>query len=149
MDTRLKYVHCFNYRLRLVIIDTVKQIVAVKDFFEQIQMLYTSFKKPKIKKLYEGTAVKRLIDTRWSGHLQATKAVLQNYSEIVTTLEKVKDDKSNSIKLDGDDKATCIGILSVITQLKFVFILIFMDELLSALAPADTILNIPKTRYEL
>lgn len=61
----IPYIHCFNHRLRLVIIETIKQVAAVKEFFEIIQMIYTAFKKPKIKKLYDGTAVKRLIETRW------------------------------------------------------------------------------------
>lgn len=100
-------------------------------------MIYTAFKKPKIKKMYEGTAIKRLIDTRWTGHHQATKAVRANYPQIVATLQKVKDDRFNRLKLDGDDIATCIGILSVITQKKFVFNVIYMDELLTLLAPAD------------
>lgn len=99
----IPYVHCFNHRLRLVIIDTVKQIQSIKAFFEQIQLIYTSFKKPKIKKLYEGTAIKRLIETRWTGHLQSTKAVHSNYVEIVNTLKRVKDDKKNSLHLDGDE----------------------------------------------
>lgn len=85
----IPYVHCFNHRLRLVIIDTVKL-----EFFDHIQMIYTAFKKPKIKKMYEGTAVKRLIYTRWTGHHQAAKAVRTNYPQIVSTLRKLKDDKN-------------------------------------------------------
>lgn len=80
-----------------------------------------------------------MIDTRWTGHLQATKAVRSNYSEIVVTLQKVKSDKNNSMKLDGDDIATCIGIYTVITNAKFVFNLIFMDAFLNTLAPADSV----------
>lgn len=133
----IPYVHCFNHRLRLVIIYTVQQVSGVKEFFEQIQLIYTAFKKPKIKKVYEGSGVKRLIDTRWTGHYQATKSVFENYTNIVATLHTVKNDIYNTLKLDGDDIATCIGILNLITQKKFVFILIFMTEFLTALTPAD------------
>ena len=147
LEKIIPYIHCFNHRLRLVIIDTVKQVASVKQFFEQIQMIYTAFRKPKIRKMYEGTAVKRLIDTRWTGHFQATKAVRENYAQIVATLEKVKNDKYNQIDLDGDDIATCIGILSVITQKTFVFHLVFMDELLTALTPADAIFQSREMSY--
>lgn len=147
LEKCIPYIHCFNHRLRLVIIETVKKVASVKEFFEQIQMIYTAFKKPKIMKMYEGTAIKRLIDTRWTGHHQATKAVRANYPQIVSTLEKVKDDRFNQLKLDGDDIATCIGILSVMTKKKFVFNLIFMDEILTALAPADAIFQSREMSY--
>lgn len=147
LEKFIPYIHCFNHRLRLVIIETVKKVASVKEFFEQIQMIYTAFKKPKIKKMYEGTAIKRLIDTRWTGHYQATKAVRANYPQIVATLEQVKNDNYNRMKLDGDDIATCIGILSVITQKKFVFNLVYMDELLTALAPADAIFQSREISY--
>lgn len=139
MKKTIPYVHCFNHRLRLVIVTTVKQINSVKEFFEQLKLIYSTFRKPKIKKMYEGSAVKRLIDTRWTGHYQATKAVLANYTDIVSVLKHFQDDQQNTLNLDGDDIATCIGILNVITKKKCVFLLVFMDELLSALAPADTI----------
>lgn len=147
LNKKIPYVHCFNHRLRLVIIDTVKRIQLIKEFFEQIQLIYTSFKKPKIKKLYDGSAIKRLIDTRWTGHFQATKAVYQNYSEIVNTLKRVSEDEQNALKLDGDDIAICMGILSVITQKKFVFSLVFMDAFLSTLEPADSIFQMREMSY--
>lgn len=147
LNKTIPYVHCFNHKLRLVIVSTIKQINPVKELFDQIQLIYSTFKKPKIKKIYEGSAVKRLIDTRWTGHYQSTKAVLANYTEIVSALKYVQDDKRNSLKLDGDDIAICIGILNIITKKKFAFLLIFMDELLSALAPADTIFQKREISY--
>lgn len=141
----IPYVHCFNHRLHLIVVHTVKEIKSVKQFFEQLQLIYHTFKKHKIRQLYEGKAVKRLLDTRWNGHMQATKAVLENYSEIVSTLLLVKNDKPHQI--DGDDIATCIGILSVITQKQFVFLLVFMEEFLSAIAPADTLFQKQEMSY--
>lgn len=147
LEKVVPYVHCFNHRLRLVIIETVKHVSGIREFFDQIQLIYSAFKKPKIKKMYEGTAVKRLIETRWTGHFQSTKAVLENYAEIVSTLEVVENDKYNRMKLDGDDIATCIGILNVITRKKFVFSLVFMDKFLSALTPADAFFQSRETSY--
>lgn len=143
----IPYVHCMNHKLRLVIVTTVKKVSAVKEFFDQLQLIYTSFKKPKIKKMYEGHALKRLIDTRWTGHYQSTKAVLESYIEIVSVLNHVREDERNLSRLDGDDIATCIGILNVISNKKFVFLLVFMNELLTSLAPADTILQKREMSY--
>lgn len=144
----IPYVHCFNHKLRLVIIEIVKQVSGVKEFFDQIQFIYTAFRKPKVKKLYDGTAVKRLLDTRWTGHYDATKAVFENYPQIITTLLKVKSDKKNDMKLDGEDIATCIGLLSVITQKEFVFTLVFMHELLSNLVSVDNTFQRRETGYQ-
>lgn len=84
--------------------------------------------------MYEGRALKRLIDTRWTGHHQATKVVLENFTEIVSVMKQVQEDSRNSLRLDGEDIATCIGILNVISNRKFVFFLVLMGELLSSLA---------------
>lgn len=82
----IPYVHCFNHRLHLVIVHTIKAIRLIKEFFEYLQLIYETFRKPKIRKIYEGKSVKRLLDTRWNGHKQAVDAVFENYSEIVRTL---------------------------------------------------------------
>lgn len=55
----IPYVHCFNHRLHLIVVHTVTQISSVKQFFEQLQLIYRMFKKHKIRQLYEGKAVKR------------------------------------------------------------------------------------------
>lgn len=109
------YVHCFNHRLRLVIIDTVRQISSIREFFDQIQLIYHTFKKPKITKIYEGSKIiiKNLIETRWTGHFRATISVCRNFRGIVETLNKIKHDKEKTFQLDGDDIAICTGILNV------------------------------------
>lgn len=132
----IPYVHCFNHRLHLIVIDTIKQISSAKEFFDQLQLIYVVFNKPEIRKLYEGKAVKSLLDTRWNGHKQASKAILENYTEIIATLQQVENDRK--LGIDGDVIATCIGILKVITQKCFVFFLVFINEFLSVISPADT-----------
>lgn len=134
----IPYVHCFNHRLHLVIVHTVNQIRSVRQFFEHLQTLYNFFKKPKVKKLYDGKSVEKLIDTRWAGHLKATKAVRANYTEISSALDKAKDANS---KLDGEDIAMAIGLSKVIKQKEFVFLLAFMSDFLDSLGPVDRLLQ--------
>lgn len=138
LEKIIPYVHCFNHRLHLTIVHTVNQIGTVKLFFDQLQSLYSFFKKPKVKSVYEGNSVKRLIDTRWTGHLEATKSVLGSFSEIVSTLDQVKSSKSD---LDGEDIAMAIGLSSILKQKKFVFILTFMSEFLESFGPVDRLLQ--------
>lgn len=141
----IPYVHCFNHRFHLVIVHTVQQIPEVKQFFDQLQLIYTMLRKPKIKKLYEGGYVKRLLDTRWTGHFKSAKSTLKNYKAVVETLGQVE----NSLnEIDGDDRAICIGIKSVITKKDFVFTLIFINEILSVIAPADTIFQKQEIGYK-
>lgn len=106
----------------------------MKQFFEQLQLLYTFFRKPKVKNLYQGKSIKRLLDTRWTGYLQATKAVFENFSEIVSTLDEAKSAKTN---LDGEDIATAIGLCNIMKQKKFVFLLAFMKTFLELFGPVD------------
>lgn len=109
----IPYVHCFNHRLHLIIVYVVKLVTKVEQFFKQLQLIYKFFQKPKVKAIYDGKSVKWLITTRWSGHLQATKAIFESYAEIVSTLETAKDANSN---LDGKDIVKAIGISKVINQ---------------------------------
>lgn len=134
----IPYVHCFNHRLHLIIVEIVKQVPGAKQFFEQLQLLHSFFKKPKVKMIYDGKSVKRLLDTRWTGHLQAVKAVYESYPEIVFTLDIAKDVNSN---LDGEDIAIAIGISNVIKQKQFVFLLAFMNDFLASFGPVDRFLQ--------
>lgn len=139
------YVHCFNHRLHLVIVYTVSGVDAVRRYFEILKLIYTLFKKPKIRKIYEGKSVVRLLDTRWTGHLKASKAILGSYNSIVATIKRAIDDKK--LKIESEDVATCIGLLKIITKEEFVLILLFMTELLSAIGPADIALQKRELSY--
>lgn len=133
----IPYVHCFNHRLHLVIIALVKSIPEMREFFDQLQLIYTTLRKPKIKKIHDGTSMKRLIETRWTGHKNAAKCMLSDFASFVETFKLAE--KNTSKEIDGEDVAVCIGLLAVITRKKFAFILIVINEILSVLEPADTI----------
>lgn len=92
------------------------------------------------KNIYKGKSVKRLLDIRWTGHLQITKTVSENYSEIISALEQVK---NYSVPLHGKDIAVGIGLLNVIKKKTFVFILTFMADFLETIGPVDRILQSP------
>lgn len=62
-DRRIPYVHCFSHRLHLVIIAVASQVKTVEIYFDQLRMIYKFFKKYKVRKLYEGTPLKRNFET--------------------------------------------------------------------------------------
>ena len=54
----------------------------VVDFMDTVRGLYDFFKLSTVRKLYNGQTVKRLIETRWSGHLAALRVrILYCYCE--------------------------------------------------------------------
>lgn len=142
----IPYIHCFNHRLHLVIIYVVKQIQAVREFFDQLQLIYTMLRKPKIRKIHEGQSMKRVIETRWTGHKNAASAMLQNYSGFVDTFKLAI--KNTSKNIDGEDVSICTGVLSVLTRKTFVLILIVMNEILNIIAPADIIFQKREIGYK-
>lgn len=87
------YVHCFNHRLHLCVIAALEKVEMVKQFFDNMKLLYDFLRRPKMQPLYEGSALISLITTRWSGHNRSTIAVHDNYDEIVNALSEVNDDK--------------------------------------------------------
>ena len=89
------FIHCVNHRLFLVIkkilvkkndneddtdsvIGTVETVRSeVQEFFVVVGDLYTFFKLHEVKELYSGKlTLKRLITTRWSGHLAAVQVFI-------------------------------------------------------------------------
>ena len=55
----------------------------------------------------EGSALKRLIETRWSGHFESVSHINNNYGDITHALAGT----SKSKKLDSEDRAPAFGLL--------------------------------------
>lgn len=140
LQKKIPYVHCMNHRLHLVVIDMIKSVELIQYFFDQLRLIYDFFRRHKVRRLYEGTAAVRLIDTRWTGHLDASHNVFQNYAQIIETLDKIIR-RDCEVKFDGDDIVLADGIHRAISKPEFVFMLIFMNDILGLIAPADKILQ--------
>lgn len=146
LKRRIPYVHCFSHRLHLVIIDVIKLIDLAKVYFDQLNMIYKFFKLYKVKKVYEGKVLHRLITTRWEGHLKSTKAICESYVELVKCLNEIGE-KGVSFGLDGDDIAMATGIHACITKRQFIYTMFFMKEILEIIKPADKILQSREIGY--
>lgn len=141
----IPYVHCFNHRLHLVVISAIEKINASSLFFGEIKMLYNFFSRWKVKQIYEGTAISKVIETRWSGHKRAIDAVYNNYKEIINTLNDIK--SGNETQFDGEDIALAIGILHAIQKPKFILMLLFLRRVLDLLEPANKLLQSREMSY--
>ncbi|KAG0411775.1 hypothetical protein HPB47_011113 [Ixodes persulcatus] len=94
------YVHCFNHRLNLVIVDACKAIDSARTFFSLIEMLYvflggsaTHALFITVQKQVCGTTIelKGISETRWTCQVNACKAVLHALPAIIVTLTKIAD----------------------------------------------------------
>lgn len=133
---KIPFVHCFNHRLHLVVVNSIQKVDLVREYFETSNLICTFFHRFKIKKIYEGTNIVRLIDTRWSCHLRAATTVLENYTEITDTLNSL-----DGIKLSAEDRAFGVGLRDAIRKPQFIFILIVVKNVLQLIAPADKFLQ--------
>lgn len=117
-ERTILYIHCFLHRISLVVVEVMKTIDELKNYFQITSSLYAFFKKAAVIECYEGSPLKRLIQTRWSGHFDSVLHINKNYSEITHALAIA----SKSVKLDTDDKALAIGLLSQMSDDLFPFI---------------------------
>lgn len=117
-ERTILYIHCFLHRISLVVVEVMKTIDELKNYFQITSSLYAFFKKAAVIECYEGSPLKRLIETRWSGHYDSVLHINKNYSEITHALAIA----SKSVKLETGDKALAIGLLSQMSDDLFPFI---------------------------
>ena len=77
------YIHCFCHKLALVVNDTISSVQFVSDHFSLTSKLYNIFKLNDISKVYKGHSLKRLIDTRWSGHIESIEVIESQIEEFL------------------------------------------------------------------
>jgi hypothetical protein len=141
LGKEIPYVHCFNHRLHLVVVDLVSTLPELQQFFDQIGMLYKFFRKMRVDSKYEGTSIKRVLDTRWSGHLSATRAIVDNAVAIQDALAAVKTSSSST----GEEMIMATGLATTIATNEFRFFAVMMNFLLGMLEPVDKSLQSRET----
>ena len=107
-DQYILYIHCFLHEIHLVVTFIVENLCEIKDYYSIITALYNLFKKSAVLESYDGTALKRLIETRWSGLYESKKHVNNNYSDLIQAYLVASKNK----KLSEEDKAQAIGLLN-------------------------------------
>ncbi len=128
------YVHCFNHKLHLVIVDSISTVAILSQYFDQCRSLYNFLRRPKVSEQYSGTHLHRLMEHRWSGHLNTTQSILKNFSEIIKVLECLSSDSS---LCGGDIITEATGLLCVVKTVKFCFSALLAQTLLKCIEPAD------------
>lgn len=127
------YVHCNAHCLNLVLVDTVKVIPEVDNFFTVVQKLYNfmsgSYVHPKWlnmqKRLFEGTPpreLQKLSDTRWACRQKACQTILDRLPAIICVLEELVAGES------GDRSVEARSLLALI-DVQFVALLVTIGKL--------------------
>ena len=81
----------------------------IKEYFSIVSSLYKFFKKSAVLEFYEGSALKRIIETGWPGHYDSVSHVHNNYGDLIKALEIAS--KSRTKKVASDDRALAHGLL--------------------------------------
>lgn len=137
LGREIPYVHCHNHRLHLVVVKMVESIPDISTYFDELETVYKFFRKLDVVNLYEGTNLKRVLDTRWSGHFDATVTILKNYSEVIHALNAVVISK----KISTEEKAIATGLRQIVKSDSFLICALIMKKILGILKPADSFLQ--------
>ncbi|XP_041464614.1 zinc finger MYM-type protein 1-like [Lytechinus variegatus] len=142
------YVHCFAHRLNLVIVETVKSVVPVADFFAVLQSSYNFLSGSHVheqwirwqQKMYpdeQPVEFKGMSDTRWASQVRAVGAIRKRFHCFVEFL------KHTDTHDDNRERAlNARGLLSQLDQ-TFIYCMLLMDEVLSsAKSASDTLQSV-------
>ena len=77
LQKEIPYIHCLNHQLHLVISHVCGKIDEVADMFAACNGLYKFFRKFEVSQLYKGQHLQRLLEIRWTGHLNVCKIILK------------------------------------------------------------------------
>ena len=86
-DRKVPYIHCYCHRLKLVIDELLENVSGVADHFSLVSDLYAFFKLTEINKIYTGVKLKRLIETRWSGHFKSIEVIYSESDKLIKCLK--------------------------------------------------------------
>ena len=139
LGREIPYVHCFNHRFHLIIIDLVKKISNVKQFFDYCSQIHKVFSTFKFKSYYDGKRTSCLLEQRWCGHLKITEVVYNNYETMIEALCCTMNVEFD--ELDGVTVVECTGLLTIMKTLSFRFMLRTLLKTFNTIEPADRILQ--------
>jgi len=134
LDLDIPYVHCYNHRLHLVVVQAMQRVKQAKNFFGLCEQLYVFFRRQYMTSTYTGHKLKRVLEQRWTGHLESAKIVMENLADILTALEEASD-----ARLDFSVEAA--GLRVHVAKPEFAFIAAVVVKVLTILQPANAILQ--------
>lgn len=128
------YIHCYNHRLNLVIVDVVKAVKIVDQFFGLLESIYVFMSSAVLHELFlqkqsklfpdkQPQKLKKLSDTRWACQYAACKVMLLKLPAVLESLEEVANEHSGKRATDA------AGLLNAI-NFSFIICLVVLENLL-------------------
>ncbi|XP_066975444.1 zinc finger MYM-type protein 1-like [Macrobrachium rosenbergii] len=128
------YIHCYNHRLNLVIVDVVKSVKIADQFFGLLESIYVFMSSAVLHELFlqkqnklfpdkQPQKIKKLSDTRCACQYAACKVMLLKLPAIFQTLEEVAN------KHSGKRATDAAGLLNAV-NFSFIISLVVFENLL-------------------
>lgn len=140
LNREVPYIHCFSYQLHLVIVHAISSESAVGDFFKVCNYLYKFLKKPHVAAQYKGEMLKRLLEPRWTGHLDMASVVLKLHTAPVDVLKEI-----GTMGASADVKIEAVGLHKAIREQSFKFLTGVLHKVLGLMDPANQMLQAEET----
>ena len=146
------YVHCFAHRLNLVIVQAVKSVVPVADFFAALQLCYNFLSSSNVhsrwiafqKDMYpneQPVEFKTMSDTRWACQVCAVSAIQSRFECLIKFLRHVDNTDDNR-----ERALVARNVLDQIDQ-KFIYCMLLMHDLLLEAKGASDTLQSPELNF--
>ena len=116
-------VACKNYFQRNVG-DIIDKVQFISEHYSLVSSLYNCLKLTDVKAHYNGVTLKRLLETRWSGHRDCVVAIDREIKEIIDCLTIC----SSSVDVKSDHRVLARGLIIQITQPSFILLNKFLAE---------------------
>ena len=128
------YIHCYCHKLALVK-DSLTSIPFINEHYCIVSSLYNHFKLANISNFYDGNSLKRLIETRWSGHLSSIKAIDIEIVNVINCLHATSTERSVKV----EHRAISFGLYHQLCNPEFILFNKILKEILEILNIASQI----------
>ncbi|KAL4132465.1 hypothetical protein QTP88_009609 [Uroleucon formosanum] len=135
---------CSAHSLNLCGVHAMETSPEVKTFFGNIQKLYNFFScspsRWNILQETAGLSLHSISATRWSARIDAIRPLSKNYSGILNSLVRVK----NEINLPADNHAEAVGLISWLHSFEFILLTTIWYKVLQCIDDRNKILQSKK-----
>lgn len=136
LHRQIPYIHCFNHQLHLVIVHALTSEDAVESFFDVCNTLYKFLRKPTVAAQYTGQSLKRLLEQRWTGHLNTVSLVVKSHASLAGFLTELR-----SRKITAEVRIEASGLHNAITEPSFLFLARLLLKVLGLMDPPNKMLQ--------
>lgn len=122
------FIHCYAHQLNLVLLHGAKSIKDVKLFIANLTMFHTFFSRSSKRSVLlkeQGFRLPNQCNTRWNYHSRAALTIKTHFNELKNAVSHVVDESG----WDSTSVCTASGILSIMNNRKFVYLLVLFSKI--------------------